>query len=115
MVVIVVSMVVGTTEPPEVTDDVSLVGMVDVAVGTSDGELGETAAADTLELGPEPETGHTVVLMGMVLVTTAVEWAGQSVTVGAHDVMVTSDVVKMVDVVQTSVEPTLAGCDALAP
>ena len=32
----VVSMVVGTTEPPEVTDDVSLVGMVDVPVGISD-------------------------------------------------------------------------------
>lgn len=38
-------------------------------------------------------TGQTVVVTGMVEVTTVVDSAGQLVTVGAHLVMVTSEVV----------------------
>lgn len=36
----------------------------------------------------EAETGHTVVYKGIVSVTTVFDLAGQSVTVGAHDVVV---------------------------
>ncbi len=35
-------------------------------------------------------TGQIVVEIAMVFVTTVVEWAGQSVTVAAHDVTVIS-------------------------
>lgn len=62
--------------------------------------LGEAVMApDTLEA----VTGHTVVEMAMVLVTTVVDRAGQFVTVGAQDVMVISVVVKTVDVERDTV------------
>lgn len=56
---------------------------------------------------PASVTGQTVVETAMVEVTTDVESAGQSVTVGAQLVIVISLVVKMVEVVHD--------CDRLAP
>jgi hypothetical protein len=47
---------------------------------------GATGVLDVLD----SVTGQVVVEMAMVDVTTVVEWAGQLVTVGAHEVIVTS-------------------------
>jgi len=65
-------------------------------VGDDAGELPLGPGAGVDSLGGEvsvPVTGHTVVEIAMVEVTTLVESAGQSVTVAAQLVMVTSLVV----------------------
>lgn len=87
-----------------------------VPLGDSDG-TGELIGRTLL--GPEGEvapavvvsvTGQTVVEMGIVEVTTVVESAGQSVTSAAQLVMVTSLVVKIVEVVIWT-EDVITGVD----
>jgi len=69
-------------------------------------------------IDPEPSpTGQTVVYKAIVSVVTEPSLAGQSVTVAAHDVMVYTDVVYTVDVVDKTaagVEDT-AGVEEVTP
>jgi hypothetical protein len=69
-----------------------LPGCVRVSVGM-DLVVVDPAAVDSLILGVSSVTGHTVVEIAIVEVTTLVESAGQLVTVAAQLVTVTSLVV----------------------
>lgn len=99
-------------EPSGGTDDepgLTLVGMTGVVVpegagvsvgtgveeaGVSEGEVSTGGTSEELSVGTDPVsvgvTGHQVVETRTVEVVTEVESAGQSVTVSAHCVMVTS-------------------------
>lgn len=75
----------GTDEPPPVETE-------GLAV-TGEEPVGPTEVDSTVVVSPAgvvSVTGHTVVLIGIVEVTTEVESAGQLVTVGAQLVMVIS-------------------------
>lgn len=63
------------------------------------GTSGTGGEGDSAEVVPASETGHTVVETAMIEVTTAVDSAGHSATVGAQEVIVTMVVLKMVEVV----------------
>jgi hypothetical protein len=82
------------TEPEVVTgtcDVVSTVAGADEASTeeTGIGIIGEALfAGDVGAVEPASETGQTVVYKGIVSVTTAVDLAGQFMTVGAQDVVV---------------------------
>lgn len=98
----VVSVVGDSTEVDLVTLNVVGDSVEDdsVVVTTSavDSETGEVVTGNEVDSTGEldadtSETGHTVVEMAMVEVTTAVELAGQFTTAGAHLVMVATEVV----------------------
>lgn len=87
----------GTDEPPPVgTEGLAVTGEEPVGPAEVDSTVvvstaGDVSPAGVVSLaGVVSVTGHTVVLIGIVEVTTEVESAGQLVTVGAQLVMVIS-------------------------
>lgn len=105
---------VGVLADGEVNAEGEEVGGVDPG-GTAVNEETEKVPVRGIALddagGPEvgDDTGHTVVEIAIVEVTTIVECAGQLLTVGAQLVMVISVVVKTVDVVNDSVGDVVPG------
>jgi len=86
----------GTDEPPAGTDRLEVIGEAPLGPTEVDSTVlvstaGEVSAAGEVSLVEVVSvTGQTVVLIGMVEVTTVVESAGQLVTVGAQLVIVIS-------------------------
>lgn len=78
---------------------------LDWSAGDTPGEIAVTEDVIAVSVAV---TGHTVVEIAIVEVTTVVESAGQLVTVGAQLVMVTSLVVYTVDVVNLAVVVVVA-------
>lgn len=90
-----------------------MVDPVDWGAGDVTGETPDVSEAVTVDVLPfwvsVSVTGHTVVEMGMVDVTTTVDPAGQLVTEAAQLVIVISLVVYTVDVVHLLGEAVVAG------
>lgn len=79
-----------------------MVWMVDVVYSVVDSGIGVVASAEVDRAADEPSvsvTGHTVVYKSTVCVVTDPILPGQSVTVGAHDVIVYVSVSRTVEVV----------------
>ena len=109
--VVVVYVTIVTVESPGTVPEGEMGEVLTPGAGDVTGELPlgtaglisvgvDPAGVDPLAAGVVSVTGHTVVEMAMVEVTTVVESAGQLVTVGAQLVIVISLVVYTVDVVQ---------------
>lgn len=89
-------------------------GSEDADAAVTGAEGVEAAAAEEDEAAASASAlGHTVVDTGITLVTTAVDSAGQSVTVGAQLLIVKVRVEKMVDVVNS--EPERIGAAVPVP